>query len=409
MSARSLAAPASGRRLDLEGYRGIAALGVVVFHAYQFNRGDAGAHYAFEGTVAFPVLRNLDGLVNLFFVLSAYLLYAPLVRAVRAGEPPQPVRVFLFRRAVRILPLYWTAILVVWAARNPRLPGDWRDLLEHLSCTQVFDSKRIFWTIGPAWSLSVEIYFYLALAGVYLAFRSRIAAGLSPRARRGALWVFPVVLAVVGLAWKGAALLAHEPGTRWAVWFNPLAKADVFAAGAMLALVASVRDGRALRRGSLLVLRLVGVALIVAGAAIRTDAPGRATAFGLLSTGGCALLILSSILAPETSRYRRALAARWLTWFGVISYSLYLWHEPVLLFLDGKVQLDHAPSYFLLTAALLLATAIPMAVVSNRLVEQPFNRLRRMMRADGARRDIYAELPGLAPTDPPANAMVLSR
>src|SRR3954451_7703087 len=231
----SPAAAGTSRRLDLEGYRGIAALGVVVFHAYQFNRGDVGAHYAYEGTVAFPALRNLDGLVNLFFVLSAYLLYAPLVRAVRAGVRPQPVRVFLFRRAVRILPLYWTAILVVWAARNPRLPGDWRDLLEHLSCTQVFDSKRIFWTIGPAWSLAVEIYFYLALAGVYLAFRSSAVGRLSLRARQWALWLFPVTLAVAGLAWKAAALLAHEPATRWSVWFNPLAKADVFAAGTFLA------------------------------------------------------------------------------------------------------------------------------------------------------------------------------
>lgn len=403
----SVAAPVAGRRLDLEGYRAVAALGVVVFHAYQFNRGDAGAHYAYEGSVAFPVLRNLDGLVNLFFVLSAYLLYAPLVRAVRAGVRPQPVRVFLFRRAVRILPLYWTAILVVWAARNPRLPGDWRDLLEHLTCTQVFDSKRIFWTIGPAWSLSVEIYFYLALAGVYFAFRSTRGSRLSLRAGRWALWLFPIALAVVGLAWKAAALLAGEPATRWSVWFNPLAKADVFAVGTLLALAAGARDGRPLRRGSLLAVRLAGVALIVAGGALRTDAPARTTAFGLLSTAGCALLILSSILAPDSSWYRRALAAPWLTWFGVISYSLYLWHEPVLLFLDGKLRLEHAPSHFLITAALLLATAIPVAVASNRLVEQPFNRLRRLIGSNGARLDPYADVPEPVVTELPA--VVLSR
>ena len=407
MSRGTSPATPAGRRLDLEGYRGIAALGVVVFHAYQFNRGDAGAHYAYEGSVAFPLLRNLDGLVNLFFVLSAYLLYAPLVRAVRAGERPQPVRVFLFRRAVRILPLYWAAILVVWAARNPRLPGDWRDLLEHLTGTQVFDSKRIFWTIGPAWSLAVEIYFYLALAGVYLAFRSPAASRLSPRAGRWALWLFPITLAAVGLAWKAAALLAGEPATRWSVWFNPLAKADVFAAGTLLALAAGGRDGRPLRRGPLLAVRLAGCALIIAGGALRTDAPARATAFGLLSTAGFALLILSSILAPDSSWYRRALATRWLTWFGVISYSLYLWHEPVLLFLDGKLGLEHAPSHFLITAALLLATAIPVAVASNRLVEQPFNRLRRLIGSDGARLDPYADLLKPVTAEPPA--MMLSR
>ena len=74
-----------------------------------------------------------------------------------------PAREFLFRRAVRIVPLYWIAVTTVWALRNPALPGDWRDLVEHLLFVQVFDRERIFYTLGPTWSMSLEVMFYLSL------------------------------------------------------------------------------------------------------------------------------------------------------------------------------------------------------------------------------------------------------
>ncbi len=78
----------------------------------------------------------------------------------------RPARLFLFRRAIRIVPLYFLAVLVVWASRNPSLPGDWRDLVEHLTFTHVFDGDRIFYTLGPTWSLSLEIVFYLTLVAI---------------------------------------------------------------------------------------------------------------------------------------------------------------------------------------------------------------------------------------------------
>jgi peptidoglycan/LPS O-acetylase OafA/YrhL len=157
----------AGDRLNfsqLQGQRGLAALGVVVFHAYQYDRSGPDASFPYQGTVADTALRALDGLVDWFFVLSAFLLALPYAKAVLRGSSTVGPGTFLARRAVRIVPLYLVAITLVWASRNPSLPGDWRDLLEVLSFTQVFDTKRIFYTIGPAWSLAVEAQFYLLLA-----------------------------------------------------------------------------------------------------------------------------------------------------------------------------------------------------------------------------------------------------
>src|SRR5665811_1079712 len=81
-------------------------------------------------------IRDRDSTVGLFFVLSAFLLTLPYARAGLTGNQPVAARAFLFRRSVRIVPLYLVAVLVVWASRNPALPGDWRDLVEHLTFTQ---------------------------------------------------------------------------------------------------------------------------------------------------------------------------------------------------------------------------------------------------------------------------------
>ncbi|MGZ4478972.1 MAG: acyltransferase family protein, partial [Nocardioidaceae bacterium] len=146
-------APKRARATELEGYRGVATLSIIVFHVGQY--------------VVQP--RSSDGLaaqlarfeiVDVLFVLSAYLLTLSYARAAIDRTPALPARQFLFRRAVRILPLYWIGVSVVWACRNPTLPGDWRDLVEHLTFTHVFDRTRIFYTLGPAWSMCIEVAFY---------------------------------------------------------------------------------------------------------------------------------------------------------------------------------------------------------------------------------------------------------
>jgi peptidoglycan/LPS O-acetylase OafA/YrhL len=382
---------ASSRIRDLEGYRGVAAVGIVVFHAYQFARGDATSSYAYRGTIAEYVLRNLDGLVSMFLILSGYLMYLPVARKTMLGLSSGAVKVFLLRRAARILPLYWAAILIVWAYRNPSVPGDWRDLVEHLTFTQVFDSKRIFYTIGPAWSLSVEVYFYLFLAVVYAVLNRWSARHHSIRARYLALLAAPILLTVASLVWQGWALfVAHEPATRWSVWFNPLAKADMFAVGMLVAAFQVTRSSSAsLNKAVLVGLRLSALALLSYGCAVRGDDAASTTLFHLLSTVAFGLLIASSVFAGPADLWRRMLSGPRLVWLGLVSYSLYLWHEPVLLYLDAHLHLSHAQAMFPLLALLLLAASIPMSWLSYRVLEYPAGRLRLLLDASGRRRDYY--------------------
>lgn len=176
--------PATMRRYtEFEAYRGLAALLIVIFHAYQYTReGTKTSAYLYEGTGAHTWLINLDTPVGWFFALSGFLLFLPLALAVINGHSIVPARVYLYRRAVRVLPLYLLVIVLVWTWRYSGQPGAWIDLLEHLTLTHVWDSRYVFYTVGPAWSLGAEIHYYVMLAstGPLLS----LAAGLPARCGR---------------------------------------------------------------------------------------------------------------------------------------------------------------------------------------------------------------------------------
>ena len=382
---------APGRMNDLEGYRGIAALGIVVFHAYQFCREGAGNRagstpdgYAYAGSPLGHVLLNLDGLVSLFLILSGFLLYAPIARQITAGRRTGSARVFLLRRAVRILPLYWLAILLVWTYRNPDLPGDWRDLVEHLTFTQIFDSRRIFYTIGPAWSLSVEIFFYVFVAVLLAVLRRFDPAQAGVRLRLLVVALPPALLLAGSLLYQWWALaVAHEPSDRWAIWFNPLAKAAMFAMGMVLAIVHARVGARRAPAGLLVAVRLAALAILGYGCAIRADDAWTSTVFNLLSTVAFTLLLGSSVFAPPNARWRRMFAARPLMVAGVISYSVYMWHEPILLYLDAHHALSHQATAFPWVALLLLVISVPFGWLSYSILEKPAAQLRALFRPDG--------------------------
>lgn len=391
-------APAPPRLTDLEGYRGIAATAVVVFHAYQFCR--AGGRYAFQGTIGGRVLVNLDGLVSMFLVLSAFVLYLPVVAAVRAGDRPRTARVFLGRRAVRILPLYWIAVVVVWSTRNPTLPGDWRDLLEHLTFTQVFDNRRIFFTIGPAWSLAVEVYFYLFLALFHVVARGGWVARLRPAARVCFLMSPALLLMSASAAWFWwATVLSPRPAGAFAIWFNPLAKAYMFGAGMLLAIVAtwwSEYPSRYLAH----LLRIAAVVLYGCACTVRAGDALSGVLFNALATLSAVALLGASIRDDPRSRWRRVMGGRAFLFAGLISYSVYMWHEPILLSLNSHHLISDSPSAFPALAVILLLLSVPAGVASYWVIEYPFGQLRYLRRPEpepGLDLDCDLDLDGTGP------------
>ncbi|MEU6079127.1 acyltransferase [Streptomyces sp. NPDC047108] len=385
--------PPGGRAREIEGFRGLAALSTVIFHVWQqYFRYDAdGIHPPVDNPYVGAVI-SLE-VIDLFFVMSAYLLTLSYARAAIDGGSVRPARVFLFRRAIRIVPLYFLAVLLVWASRNPTLPGNWSDLLQHLTFTHVFSQEQIFYTLGPTWSLSLEIMFYLALVALGpLAVRACRSFG-SRRARvavcaGGCLLLFVVPVIWIAVAHYGFGI----PHTEWPVYFGPQARFGGFAAGMGLAvaMVALGERGR-MNTGPAIVLRSVVLVALFLLSLISVPENALFTFFHPLASLLWVVLLYSTIHVRRRGRWHKALTARWLTGAGLVSYSLFIWHEPIMLKLYTSGLLPSGPSGYPLATLIVLAVAVPAAVASYWLIEYPSGLLGRLKDKSGRPRDFYAE------------------
>jgi peptidoglycan/LPS O-acetylase OafA/YrhL len=407
-AARPAEAPASappasrGRALELQGYRGLAALSTVLFHVWQeyYTYDAAGSHPPVD-TPWLGALISLE-VIDLFFVMSAYLLTLSYARAaIDGGIDGGTIRTgktFLFRRAIRILPLYFLAVLVVWSSRNPTLPGDWRDLVEHLTFTHVFDQERIFYTLGPTWSLSLEVAFYLALVALG-PLAVRVCRGLATRRARVAVCASGcAVLFVLPLVWISVAhYVLGVPHTNWPVYFGPQARFGGFAAGMALAVLLVALRGRGSLGARATVPLSVGTAAgLYALSYVSRASGGESFAHTfyhpIAALLWCALLYATLHVRPrEHVRWHGPLRARWVTAVGLVSYSVYIWHEPVMLQLIESGLVPSGRAGFPLAALIVLVVAVAAGAASYWLVEYPASLLGRAKDAGGAARDFYPE------------------
>jgi peptidoglycan/LPS O-acetylase OafA/YrhL len=380
-------APRRGRARELEGYRGLVGLTIVVFHVFQFAQA--------SGTEISPVAAFLAKFetVDVLFVMSAYLLTLSFARAAIDRTPALPAKEFLFRRAVRILPLYWVGITVVWAVRNPALPGDLLDLVEHLLFLQVFDARRIFFTIGPTWSMSLEVMFYLSL--VLLApLAIRACARVDSRRRRvGLLLAGTVSLWVLPAVWNSVAfLVARVPFDNWPVYFGPQARFGAFAAGMTLAVLVAARDGRPVLHGVWpSVARLAGLAVVVAGGLVSHPDSWGQVVFHDIAGVGWFLLLASTVLGAPGQTWSRLLSWSGLTWLGLISYSTYMWHEPIMLLLEHLGLIGRSGGSLPVSMVVVVLASVGVGWLSFQVIEKPTSKL-RMLRDKGGRREYYPEL-----------------
>ncbi|MEU6989352.1 acyltransferase [Streptomyces sp. NPDC046465] len=392
--------PTRGRALELQGFRGLAVLSTVVFHVWQqyYTYDAAGSHPPVDS----PYLGALLSLevIDLFFVMSAYLLTLSYARAAIDGKEGsvRPGRVFLFRRAIRILPLYFLAVLVVWSTRNPTLPGDWRDLVEHLTFTHVFDRERIFYTLGPTWSLSLEVAFYLVLVALGpLAVRA--CRGLRTRRARVALCASGcAVLFAVPLAWiYGAHYVLGVPHTDWPVYFGPQARFGGFAAGMALAvLLTALGDDRGrLRARWTTALSAAALAGLLTLSHLSAPENFAQTFYHPIAAVLWFALLYATLHIRHRERQRvrwhGLLRARWATAVGLISYSLYIWHEPVMLWLGTSGLLPSAQAGFPVAVLVAVLVALAVGTASYWCVEYPASLLGRAKDSRGRAREFYPE------------------
>jgi len=313
-----------------------------------------GATFDF-GWISTYVLPKLAHGVTLFFTLSGFLLFLPFAAAALRGEPRPSFAAYLRNRALRILPAYWfvlfvTALLLQSARVHEgglaRGIGGITDpwlLLSNALLLQNYSPSTVNTGLSPAWSLSVEAIFYcvlplLVLAGV------RFATTPSGHGMRAARLAAPaVLLGVVGvlsvvLGPKGGSAL-FEAGLTWSnVWdVSFMTHAHLFALGMVLSIVrVQYQDGRlTLPRGWRPAAWAGTVGFAVAGVKLGADGIVPERVEVSLIACACALLLALVVLPDRESRRPivRALQSRPMVAGGVASYSVYLWHVPVILFL----------------------------------------------------------------------------
>jgi peptidoglycan/LPS O-acetylase OafA/YrhL len=350
-------APSSLYRADVDGLRAVAILSVIAFHAA-------------PGWVPGGFIG-----VDIFFVISGYLITRQIRLDLEAGT--FRLSHFFARRLRRIYP----ALLVVvsaclLAAWLWLLPGELAMVGRHAAAAVASVANLVFLSevdyFAPAasaqpllhlWSLGVEEQFYLLFA---------VALLVSWRLRPRVATVMLVAVAVLSLA----ACLWLSARTPVAAFYLPWTRAWQFAFGALLAMSDRIGDradvaapgiDRRDRNASLREAAGLAGVLLLAGALARVDERGYPGTQAVVPTLGAALVILAG---PRAWTNRRLLAWGPLVAIGLVSYSLYLWHWPLLVFPALAGWGADAP----FGAAGPVAVAFVAAGLTHRFVERPVRR-----------------------------------
>jgi peptidoglycan/LPS O-acetylase OafA/YrhL/peroxiredoxin len=376
---------------ELDALRGLAAVSIVALHSYQDSRTLNG--YAFGGLPWLQnIIVNLDFGLGVFFALSGFVVFLPFAKAIIEGRPHMGVKEFAIRRVFRILPLYFVAILVVWNSRYYGAPGQIADLVRHLTFTQIYHNTKIFYTIGPAWSLAVEMHYYV-LTGVLVWALTKLARRVQSRRRRIVLVAaFPAVLAVGSIFYKAWAFyIAHygldnfQGPKHYTVYYSALARADGFAFGMLLA-VGLVVIGKWRPKGPWLARTLTVVAIVpflymVANRGDRPGDPHFVSLFYYSWVGlGTTLIMTATVLSKPEWPTMRWMRSKSLQFMGMVSYSLYLWHEPLMISLEKHhILVFKDQAVWPLSCLALITMGLFVAWLSYHLIEVPGQRLRRLL------------------------------
>ena len=307
--------------------------------------------------------------VDIFFVISGYLITGILLPDIRSGR--LPIRHFYERRIRRIFPALFTVITACFIAEWwLLLPGEFETFAKSAMATVLFVSNIFFlhqaggYFAAPlefspllhSWSLAVEEQLYVAYPlGLYVAVRF-----LKSRA-----WI---AIAIVMIASFGVASWATGTHPN-AAFYRASLRAWEFLIGAVLAFgVVPAPKTRMLREAT----ATIGAALIIVPIFAFTSE----TAFpGLAALSPC--LGTAMILSAGTggsSLIGRTLSSRPVVQVGLISYSLYLWHWPILVFCRQYFStLDFGP----LTKIGAIIASLLLAWLSWRFVEKPARQTKR--------------------------------
>ena len=338
-----VSSPSSHYRPDIDGLRSIAVLLVLFFHA------EIGTTGGFVG-------------VDVFFVISGYLITGLILREIEAGT--FTLGNFWERRIRRILPaaLFSVAICLL-VGSVVMLPSDFSDLGKSAVAQLMMAANVFFWRdtgyfAGAAetkvllhhWSLAVEEQFYVFYPCLLI---------LARRLKRKQIATVLILLAITSFFLSLYFISRRPTATFYLLPF----RAWELLAGGLLAMLPAPPKSRKLCE----LLSVTGLVAILYAAfeyTSSTNFPGTAAILPVLGT---CFVILSN--TNQLTFAGRLLSLRPVVFVGLISYSLYLWHWPVLAY-TRYLMIDLT----WVNKILAVAISFVLAALSWRLIEQPIRR-----------------------------------
>ncbi|WCR11940.1 acyltransferase [Paracoccus stylophorae] len=329
-------------RPEIDGLRTIAVLPVVFFHA-----GIGPFHGGFSG-------------VDIFFVISGYLITSLIIGDLEAGK--FSILNFYTRRVRRILPaLFFVLALSSLAAFHILYPLELNEFAQSVVATMFFSSNIFFWIksdyfataaeLKPllhTWSLGVEEQYYLFFPPLMMVIwkgARKVRLSLS-------------LLGFIAALSLAACLVLSETWSGMTFYLLPF-RAWELLIGAMCAIVLARWHIPANGPAAILGAVLIAISVLFG------SEHGWPSWQALLPTVGSGLVIL---FASGSSGIGRLLATGPMVGIGLLSYSLYLWHQPLFAF--TRLRLPDEPSVSLKFA--LIALAILLSWFTWRFVEKPF-------------------------------------
>ncbi|HEB60543.1 MAG TPA: acyltransferase [Phycisphaeraceae bacterium] len=336
---------------EIDGLRALAVLAVILYHLdFSFVPG------GFVG-------------VDIFFVISGFLITGSIRSDIEAGSFTIPN--FYRRRIRRIIPaLFFVVMAVIPFAYYILLPEDFAEFLKSVFSVSTFTSNIFFWKYSDyfsvaselkpllhTWSLGIEEQFYIVFP-VFMLLTRKMAD------RNAAL-----LLAVFAIASFVMSLPSIGLSDAVATFYLPFTRFWELLAGALLA----VTFHKIPRKGVVLdnLLSLVGLALVIASIAL-LDRNGVFSGLTVLYT------VLGTVLIIYAARGGTLLSVvltnRLVVYTGLISYSLYLWHWPII----ALVKSSTTGELGLWMQLSILGLAFVLSAFSYTFVEQPFRREQKL-------------------------------
>jgi peptidoglycan/LPS O-acetylase OafA/YrhL len=337
-------------RKDLDWLRALAVLPVIFFHAgfELFSGGFVG--------------------VDIFFVISGYLITSIILKDIENNK--FSINSFYLRRARRILPaLFFVTILCIPASYLALTPGDMKNFGQSLVAVSTFSSNILFYLesdyFGGAsdlkplintWSLAVEEQFYIFFPLLLLAFHKF--------KRKITLSLFIFLFLISFLSANLATLLPNRPMLASAAFYLLPFRAWELLIGVFCAYAINFNFfNKNLFTRELA--PLLGVLLIIISIISYDKTTPFPSFYALAPTLGTALIILST---NKATFIYKILSLPLFVGIGLISYSFYLWHQPIFAFSRhlSMHDLSNLEKHFLILISLI------MAYISWRFVEKPF-------------------------------------